>query len=397
MIVHFRATSSAARSHPRSPISSMPDDPHHRHRLRRQERERRYGGIRAHRARPGRTGGPREPRHRGVGPVQRGRPDGRGCQASSRTRPRLCSCGRTSGQEMWPRRCVTPEACSSTSRDSRTTSSRRPATSRSRTPIERGIETCSDAEAQGSCVPRRRPPSSRERRVRFAAARTRSTPRRIRPRTTSRWLRSRRLRHRPRRRPRARLHRRARAARAAEEPGHPHRGGVPGEEEADPRDLTRRRSGGRPLGRPPVVPPGEGVTVSDNVVRTSLPIPTVRTRASCRSTRRTPRRHFRRSSRCVPPAGAPNDPLRADRRRRLCRLQRVRRAVPNPGRGAPRGERSQVQPLPHDGALLAHAPGAAHRPQPPHGGHGRRSPRSPRRRPATTRSGRTRRRRWRRR
>ena len=34
-------------------------------------------------------------------------------------------------------------------------------------------------------------------------------------------------------------------------------------------------------------------------------------------------------------------------------------------------ERAQVQPLPHDGALLADAAGAAHRPQPPHRRHGR--------------------------
>ena len=37
---------------------------------------------------------------------------------------------------------------------------------------------------------------------------------------------------------RARLRRRARAARAAEEPGNPDRGRVPGEEEADPRNLS---------------------------------------------------------------------------------------------------------------------------------------------------------------
>ena len=52
--------------------------------------------------------------------------------------------------------------------------------------------------------------------------------------------------HRRRRPPgRRRLHGRARAARAAEEPGDHHRGGVRGEEEADPRNLGRepRRAG----------------------------------------------------------------------------------------------------------------------------------------------------------
>ena len=38
---------------------------------------------------------------------------------------------------------------------------------------------------------------------------------------------------------------------------------------------------------------------------------------------------------------------------------------------AARGERAQVQPLPHDRALLADAAGAAHRPQPPRRRHGR--------------------------
>ena len=43
----------------------------------------------------------------------------------------------------------------------------------------------------------------------------------------------------------------------------------------------------------------------------------------------------------------------------------------HPDRRAARGERAQVQPLPHDGAVLADAPGAADRAQPPLGRHGR--------------------------
>ena len=62
---------------------------------------------------------------------------------------------------------------------------------------------------------------------------------------------------------------------------------------------------------------------------------------------------------------------RPDRRRRLRRVERLRRADRDADRRAARRERPQVQPLPHDGALLADAPGAAHRPQPPLGRHGR--------------------------
>ncbi len=62
---------------------------------------------------------------------------------------------------------------------------------------------------------------------------------------------------------------------------------------------------------------------------------------------------------------------RAARRRRLRRLERVRRPVRDADRRAARRRRAEVQPLPHDRALRADARGAAHRPQPPHGGHGR--------------------------
>ena len=72
-----------------------------------------------------------------------------------------------------------------------------------------------------------------------------------------------------------------------------------------------------------------------------------------------------------PPEGAPNVLIVLHRRRRLRRVERVRRAVRDAERGAPRGGRPEVQPLPHDGAVLADAGGAAERPQPPHGRHGR--------------------------
>ena len=62
---------------------------------------------------------------------------------------------------------------------------------------------------------------------------------------------------------------------------------------------------------------------------------------------------------------------RPARRRRLRRVERVRRRDRHAERRAPRRRRPQVQPLPHDGAVLADARGAAQRPQPPHGRDGR--------------------------
>ena len=72
-----------------------------------------------------------------------------------------------------------------------------------------------------------------------------------------------------------------------------------------------------------------------------------------------------------PPEGAPNVLDRPDRRCRLRRVERLRGPDQHAGRRAARDERSQVQPLPHDGALLAHAPGAPDRTEPPRGRHGR--------------------------
>ena len=70
--------------------------------------------------------------------------------------------------------------------------------------------------------------------------------------------------------------------------------------------------------------------------------------------------------------------------------------VQHADRRAAGGRGPEVHALPHDGAVLADAGGAAVGPQPPHRGDGRRSPRSRPRRPGTARCGRTRARRWRR-
>ncbi len=72
-----------------------------------------------------------------------------------------------------------------------------------------------------------------------------------------------------------------------------------------------------------------------------------------------------------PPEGAPNVLVDPHRRRRLRCLERVRRADLDADRGTPRDERAQVQPLPHDRALLTDPPGAPHGPQPSLGRDGR--------------------------
>ena len=73
------------------------------------------------------------------------------------------------------------------------------------------------------------------------------------------------------------------------------------------------------------------------------------------------------------------------RRRRLRRLERVRRAVQHADGGTPGRRRPALHALPHHGAVLADARRAAERAQPPHGRHGRASPRRRPPRPATTR------------
>ena len=71
-----------------------------------------------------------------------------------------------------------------------------------------------------------------------------------------------------------------------------------------------------------------------------------------------------------PPHGRAERPHRPHRRRRLRRGQPVRRSDRLPDGRAPRRRRAAVQPLPHDGAVLADAPGVADRPQPPRRRHG---------------------------
>ncbi len=109
----------------------------------------------------------------------------------------------------------------------------------------------------------------------------------------------------------------------------------------------------------------------DDVNRSNLPIPDVQHHGSD---------HLRRegSGHEVPAdqgrAAAEGLAQRAGdphRRRRLRRDQRVRRSVPDPELREAREGRVEVHALPYDGAVLADAAGAAHRPQSPLGRHGR--------------------------
>ena len=110
---------------------------------------------------------------------------------------------------------------------------------------------------------------------------------------------------------------------------------------------------------------------SDPIQRHVLPIPDRPAPGWSPTTRRIPRRRSRRSSRCG------RRPVHRTCSS-SCSTTSASRAssafggpIDDADRGASGGERAQVQPLPHDRALLADAPGAPHRSQPPLGRHGR--------------------------
>ena len=111
--------------------------------------------------------------------------------------------------------------------------------------------------------------------------------------------------------------------------------------------------------------------MSVRVQREVLPVPDVPPSGLVTYDAKDPDTSFAPIEELRPPAGAPNVLVVLHRRRRLRRVERVRRAVRDAERRAPRGRRAEVQPLPHDGVVLADAGGAAERPQPPHGRDGR--------------------------
>ena len=111
--------------------------------------------------------------------------------------------------------------------------------------------------------------------------------------------------------------------------------------------------------------------MTDQTARDVLPIPDQTVRGTLPFDAKDPDATFPAIEPLRPPAGAPERARHPARRRRLRRVERVRRAVRDAdGRAAGR-ERPEVQPLPHDGAVRADAGCAADRPQPPHGRDGR--------------------------
>ena len=72
-----------------------------------------------------------------------------------------------------------------------------------------------------------------------------------------------------------------------------------------------------------------------------------------------------------PPKGAPNVLIVLIDDCGFGAVERIRRPDHHADRRAAGEGRAEVQPLPHDRAVLAHAPGAAHRTQSPFGEHGR--------------------------
>ena len=113
------------------------------------------------------------------------------------------------------------------------------------------------------------------------------------------------------------------------------------------------------------------MSVEDKVQRSILPIPDAQ-HVGRDHVRRQGSGHEVPADRAAAAAeGRAERAGRAARRRRLRRVERVRRPDPHADRRAPGEERPQVQPLSHDRAVLADAPGAADRAQPSLGQHGR--------------------------
>ena len=105
--------------------------------------------------------------------------------------------------------------------------------------------------------------------------------------------------------------------------------------------------------------------------RTSLPIPTGRIPGLVTYDAKDPDTSFPPIEPLRPPEGAPNVLVVLIDDCRVRRVERVRRAVRDADRRAAGRGWAAVQPLPHDGAVLADPAGAADRPQPSRGRDGR--------------------------
>ena len=111
--------------------------------------------------------------------------------------------------------------------------------------------------------------------------------------------------------------------------------------------------------------------MTDQISRDVLPIPDTAVRRRAPVRRQGPGRVVPCDRAAAATGGRAQRACHPARRRRLRRVERVRRAVRDAdGRAAGR-ERPEVQPLPHDGAVRTDAGRPADRAQPPLGGHGR--------------------------
>ena len=200
-----------------------------------------HRSIRAQRHRRGGPARPRCARPRSDRASRRGGPDGRRRRRSSRARRQRCSSGRTSGQPSSRPPSGAQAASSSRSVASHTTSSwrrarpccppptphRRADMFRRRGGLVRAAATTAVVAGTAGAVRHRQDQkyaAQDQEAVRPADGGTAGRSGAGSPSCTGR----------------TRLRRRARAARAAEGAGNPHRGGVRSEEEADPRNLSCR-------------------------------------------------------------------------------------------------------------------------------------------------------------
>ena len=137
-------------------------------------------------------------------------------------------------------------------------------------------------------------------------------------------------------------------------------------------EYPRRRPSthtGHPMGVRRFTGPGHRIVGMSS--RDVLPIPD-RQHVGLDDLRREGSGHVVPADRAAAAAGRRAQRARgAARRRRLRLLVGLRRPVPDTGLRAPGEQRAALQPLPHHGAVLADAPGAADRAQPPRGRHGR--------------------------
>ena len=113
------------------------------------------------------------------------------------------------------------------------------------------------------------------------------------------------------------------------------------------------------------------MSTQDKIQREILPIPDIPHVGLTTYDAKDPDTNYPPIEPLRPPSGAPNVLIVLIDDVGFGASSCLRRAVPYADGGTPGRQRAALQPLSHDRALLADAPGAADRAQPPHGRHGR--------------------------